>query len=179
MALQLAAAAAPAHRRALAGGARRVAKRLRCAVPGGRCRSSIDVTRTAGALLVVRGGVVLSSSCARRIFADGGVRIVARGIALIGLLLSAVALAQDATAHGLMYWRWKPLDEGPPPFGPFVNRNHFATWVMMAMPSASAISPRTAAAHRRTSAPRACRWRRRIATFFDGRAIVAHRRRSA
>ena len=36
-------------------------------------------------------------------------------------LRAAIALAQDSTARGLMYWRWKPLQEGGPPFGPFVT----------------------------------------------------------
>ena len=33
-----------------------------------------------------------------------------------------------------MYWRTAPLQEGRRPFGPFVNRNSFATWVVLAVP---------------------------------------------
>jgi O-antigen ligase len=33
-----------------------------------------------------------------------------------------------------IYAIWLPLDEGARPFGPFVNRNHFATWLLMAIP---------------------------------------------
>src|SRR5205823_14971692 len=74
---------------------------------------SIDLMRTASALFVTTAAFVFFL-VARRVFAAGGVRIATRGVSIIGMLLSAIALAQDATAHGLMYWRWKPLDEGPP-----------------------------------------------------------------
>src|SRR5207248_1257812 len=90
---------------------------------------TIDEAATGGTLLV-NAALVIVFLVALRIFAIGGVRVFARGAAMIGLLLSLIALAQDSTAHGLMYWRWKPLTEGAPPFGPFVNRNHFATWTV-------------------------------------------------
>jgi hypothetical protein len=131
---------------------------------------SIDLGRTARALLVTIGGVLLFL-VARRVFSAGGVRIVARGVSLIGLLLSAIALAQDATANGLMYWRWKPLDEGPPPFGPFVNRNHFATWVILAAPLCLGYLAAHAHVHQRHGLVEGIPWRRRLVTFFDGRAI--------
>jgi putative inorganic carbon (HCO3(-)) transporter len=31
---------------------------------------------------------------------------------------------------------WRPLDTGARPYGPFVNRNHLATWIIMACPLA-------------------------------------------
>ncbi len=71
---------------------------------------------------------------ARDTYRMGGVRTSARAIAFIGFVVSLVALAQSATARGLMYWRWRPTYEGPEPFGPFVNRNHFATWAVLAIP---------------------------------------------
>ena len=33
----------------------------------------------------------------------------------------------------LVYGFWKPLHGGNP-FGPFINRNHFAGWMVMALP---------------------------------------------
>ena len=131
---------------------------------------SIDPSDTATALVRAAALVVVFLS-ARRIFSLGGVRLFARGVALIGLLLSAVALAQDATGHGLMYWRWKPLLEGGPPFGPFVNRNHFATWALLAVPLTLGYLLAHAGAHARR--PGAfVPLRRRIVLFFDGRAIL-------
>src|SRR4029078_7137100 len=76
-----------------------------------------------------------------------------------------------ATARGLMYWRWRPVDEGPDPFGPFVNRNHFATWAILAIPLCVGYLAAHSAAHTqrtRDNVP----LRRRIVTFFDGRAMV-------
>jgi O-antigen ligase len=34
----------------------------------------------------------------------------------------------------MLYGVWQPLDPGARPYGPFVNRNHFATWLVMACP---------------------------------------------
>jgi O-antigen ligase len=131
---------------------------------------SIDDPAT-GATLLVNIGLVIVFLAALRIFATGGVRLFARGIAMMGLLLALIALAQDATAHGLMYWRWKPLNEGSPPFGPFVNRNHFATWTVLAVPLAIGYLAAHLSAHHARHAPFAP-LRRRLVTFLDGRAIL-------
>ena len=130
---------------------------------------SIDLNRTAQALLVAAGAIVVFLS-ARRIFALGGVRTVARGVSIIGMLLAAIALAQDATSNGLVYWRWKLIREGPLPFGPFVNRNHFATWAILAVPLCLGYLAAHSAAHRHRT-PELVPLRRRIVTFFDGRAM--------
>jgi O-antigen ligase len=131
---------------------------------------SIDAVRTARALALAA-GAFLVFLIARRVFASGGVRIVARGVSMIGMLLATIALAQDATAGGLIYWRWKPVDEGPDPFGPFVNRNHFATWAILAIPLLAGYLAAHSAAHRHHGAELMTR-RRRLATFFDGRAMA-------
>jgi O-antigen ligase/polysaccharide polymerase Wzy-like membrane protein len=147
---------------------RRVWERLSLSVPSS-LPISIDLNRTGAALLVTAGAFTVFL-VARRIFESGGVRIAVRGVSIIGMLVSAIALAQDATAHGLMYWRWKPLDEGPAPFGPFVNRNHFGTWAVIAVPMCLGYLAAHTAAHRHHTADHAP-FRRRIVTFFDGRAI--------
>jgi hypothetical protein len=110
-----------------------VARSLHLVDTGGALPLSINLQDSAAAALLY-GAVLLFFFTARQIFDTGGVRTTTRGIAVIGLVLSAVAIAQDATGHGLMYWRWRPLHEGPAPFGPFVNRNHFGTWAIMARP---------------------------------------------
>lgn len=132
----------------------------------------LTIDRTATTLtLFVNAALVVVFLVALRIFASGGVRMVARGVSMMGLLLSLIALAQDATARGLMYWRWKPLSEGGPPFGPFVNRNHFATWVVLATPLAIGYLAAHAAAHHSRHAP-PLPLRRRMVVFFDGRGIL-------
>ncbi|HEY3884151.1 MAG TPA: O-antigen ligase family protein [Vicinamibacterales bacterium] len=128
---------------------------------------SIDLARSARAALLGAGLLVIFIS-ARRIFAAGGVRRVTRAIAAIGIVVSAIALAQDASAHGLMYWRWHPLQEGAPPFGPFVNRNHFGTWAILAVPLVLGYLAAHATAHHPAET---VSWRRRLHVVLDGRTI--------
>ena len=131
---------------------------------------SLDPDRTWRALAAAAGSFLVFMT-ARKIFATGGVRLVVRGVAVIGMLLAAIALAQEATANGLMYWRYKPLDEGPPPFGPFVNRNHFATWAILAIPMCLGYLTAHSSAHRQRDGA-LLPWRRRVVLFFDGRAMA-------
>ena len=108
---------------------------------------------------------------ARRIFARGGVRRVARAVALMTFALSALAIAQEATARGMMYWRWRPIDEGAYPFGPFVNRNHFGTWAILAVPLILGYMAAHISAHRqdpRSHVP----WRARLRVAADSRTVL-------
>ena len=130
---------------------------------------SVDLASTVWAL-GVGGGAIVVFVISRQVFADGGVRLAARGIASVGLALAAVSLAQDATAHGLMYWRWKPLSEGAPPFGPFVNRNHFATWVVMAVPVCLGYLLAHLSAHKRRQLEGAT-WHQGLLHLLDARSI--------
>jgi O-antigen ligase len=129
---------------------------------------SVDLSSTAWALAVCAGSVA-AFFVARQVFASGGVRIVARGIASVGLVLSALCLAQDATAHGAMYWRWRPEFAVAPPFGPFVNRNHFATWAVLALPPAFGYLLAHGSAHAR--AAERVHWRQVLADLVDARSI--------
>jgi O-antigen ligase len=141
-------------------------------------RLALQVPRSVPISVDVDGGVwaALVAACtlaaflgARHVFARGSVRHVIRAVAAIGLVVSAVALAQEATAGGLMYWRWRPIDEGAEPFGPFVNRNHFATWVVLAVPLVLGYLAAHAAAHHRTNP--VARWPARIRAIADARTI--------
>jgi hypothetical protein len=67
-------------------------------------------------------------------FGRGGVRRTVRLVSGLGFAVSLLAIAQAATAGRDVYWRFRTEFEGPLPFGPFINRNHFATWVIMALP---------------------------------------------
>jgi O-antigen ligase len=54
----------------------------------------------------------------------------------LGALMSIVGVVQKALidpVHPLVYGFWAPR-EGGNPFGPFINRNHFAGWMVMALP---------------------------------------------
>ena len=131
---------------------------------------SIDEPAT-GLALLVNAGLVILFIAAVRVFATGGVRLFVRGAAMMGLILSLIAMAQNSTGRGLMYWRWKPLTEGSPPFGPFVNRNHFATWVVLMVPLTIGYLAAHLGAHHMRHSPLAP-LRRRIVTFVDGRAVL-------
>ena len=72
--------------------------------------------------------------CARAIFSRGGVRSTVRGVATLGLALTALVAVQRATSPALLYWTWKPISAGASPYGPFVNRNGLATWLAMSIP---------------------------------------------
>jgi O-antigen ligase len=130
---------------------------------------SIDLDAGFWALLVIASTTAIYI-CARYVFARGGVRRVARAIAAIGFALSLLALAQEATAGGKMYWRWSPLQEGAPPFGPFVNRNDFGTWAIMAIPAILGYLAAHVSAHRYEFPPHAP-WQTRVRIMADGRAI--------
>jgi O-antigen ligase len=88
--------------------------------------------------VVLAAAIVLLFWCARAIFEEGAVRRTARTIAAFGLALGAIAIAQHATAPHSLYWIWKPESRSAEsPFGPFVNRNDLAAWLVMALPLAA------------------------------------------
>jgi O-antigen ligase len=94
---------------------------------------TIAPAHTLAALVVFAATVALYWTC-RRICEDGGAGRIIRAIAVIGLIASVVAIIQRAQSTRLLYGIWSPLDPGARPYGPFVNRNHFATWLVMACP---------------------------------------------
>lgn len=54
----------------------------------------------------------------------------------IGVALALVGIVQRAVLepeHMLVYGFWEPR-QGGQPFGPFINRNHFAGWMVMILP---------------------------------------------
>lgn len=74
---------------------------------------------------------------ARQVCAQGGSRPLVVAVAIIGLVAAVLAIVQQAKNPRLIYGIWPARDEGARPFGPFVNRNHFATWMLMAFPLAA------------------------------------------
>jgi hypothetical protein len=140
---------------------------LHLAPSAGALSLSVDIRDSAAAVLLF-GFVLLFFFTARQVFDTGGVRAIVRVVAIAGLALSAIAIAQDATGRGLMYWRWRPPDEGPAPFGPFLNRNHFSTWAIMAVPLCLGYLTAHASAHPGPG-PLAS-WRRKVTSVLDGRA---------
>jgi len=85
-------------------------------------------------------GILLSSIMmfwiSRRVCERGATGRLVRAVVFIGLAASMAAIVQRAQRIDLLYGVWRPLDIGARPYGPFVNRNHLATWVVMACPLA-------------------------------------------
>jgi O-antigen ligase len=82
--------------------------------------------------LELAAAVVLVFWCARALFSRGGIRVGARTIAGLGLLLAAFGIAQHATAPHVFYW--VHAFKNAEPFGPYLNRSDFAMWLVMALP---------------------------------------------
>lgn len=57
-------------------------------------------------------------------------------LAMFGVSLAVLGVIQRATHTEAAYGFWKPTEGRPVPFGPFINRNHFAGWMLMATPLA-------------------------------------------
>jgi O-antigen ligase len=86
-----------------------------------------------------RAGFVLALAAAlvfwaaREAFSRGGSRAAARLLAWIGFGCAVVSLAQRATAPRTVLWTWTVPDPRAVPFGPFVDRNQLATWLVLAI----------------------------------------------
>jgi O-antigen ligase len=135
MALQLV-PLSPGLRLALSPAVRIVDLRLRLDAPADPSADSphpltVNPDATLQSVLIAV-AVVLTFWTARALFTRGGIRAGARTIAGLGLLLAGFGIAQHATAPRSFYWvRTFRYTE---PYGPFINRSDFATWLIMALP---------------------------------------------
>jgi hypothetical protein len=91
-----------------------------------------DTVAAAGILL---SSIIMFWTC-RRVCAQGSTGRIVRSVVFIGIAASIAAIAQRAGSIELLYGVWRPQDAGARPYGPFVNRNHLATWIIMACPLA-------------------------------------------
>jgi hypothetical protein len=134
--------------------------------PGPFLPLTIGASDTAWAWIVTAGATALFWM-ARAQFRRGGVRQTVRMVSAAGVAVSLLAIAQAATAGRDIYWRYRTEFEGPLPFGPFVNRNHFATWAIMALPLCLGyLTARTGA---KTDEPEHASARTRLAHAIDPR----------
>jgi hypothetical protein len=84
---------------------------------------ALAVTLALGVLLLGLSGVLTRDDA----------KHAARGIAVLGVIVAIAGIAQNAMWNGKIYGIWSPQEPGNS-FGPFVNRNHFAGWMLMALP---------------------------------------------
>ena len=77
-------------------------------------------------------------------FGRYGVRSIVAPLVTLGVAVAIIAIAQkallgDGAATGMrIYGFWKPRYMLTTPFGPFVNRNHFAGWMLLVLPFTAA-----------------------------------------
>ena len=95
---------------------------------------TIDPARTRRGLVVVASLAALIVGAAR-LFSIVGAAGTAWAIVVLGVLLALAGIVQRPLFTGKIYGFWTPL-QGGSPFGPFVNKNHFAGWMLMAIPVA-------------------------------------------
>jgi hypothetical protein len=93
---------------------------------------SIDPVRTKLGLSFLAGfGIFLVGTAC--ILTRATARQLAGWLAILGTAVALVGIVQNATFDGRIYGFWEPYERGWS-FGPFVNRNHFAGWMLMALP---------------------------------------------
>jgi len=97
--------------------------------PGASHSLSIDPSQTLlGLFLVVCFGVFflgLAAVLERRLIAR-----LLQSVIGISFIVALVALVLSGNHSGRVYGFWQPQSPGAP-FGPFVNRNHYAGWMLM------------------------------------------------
>jgi hypothetical protein len=88
-------------------------------------RSQLGLTLFGGfALLLLGTGQFLRRETANRL---------AGGLIMLGVIVATVGIVQRATFNGKVYGFWENVQNGLV-FGPFINRNHFAGWMLMVIP---------------------------------------------
>jgi hypothetical protein len=102
---------------------------------------SIDPHATVLGLGFLAGFLVFLAGMLRA-FARSGVRRLVPAIVMLGVVLALIAVIQKALLgdHAYMgmkiYGFWAPESKLVVPYGPYVNRNHFAGWMLMGIPLA-------------------------------------------
>lgn len=102
--------------------------------PGARYPISISAEATwrGLAFLLAFGPLLIGLSFCFRTYEPA--RVV-RALLVLGLMVALVGIVQKPFFNGRLYGFWQPRFHGIP-FGPFMNRNHFAGWMLMMIPLA-------------------------------------------
>ncbi|HWR58964.1 MAG TPA: O-antigen ligase family protein [Thermodesulfovibrionales bacterium] len=74
---------------------------------------------------------------------EEGVTRVMKVLVVFGFVLGLFAVIQHATWNGKIYWIKKPFYADVLPFGPFVNKNHYAGFMEMIIPLSLGLSLRS------------------------------------
>lgn len=92
---------------------------------------SIAPERTLRGLVVIASLALLMLG-ATRLLSMTGVAGLARAIAMVGVALALTGIIQQSMFTGWIYGFWP--QSGGSPYGPFINKNHFAGWMLMGLP---------------------------------------------
>ena len=130
---------------ALAGGAERFLQQHDVGYafqPPGTHTLSLDPVATFTTLALFGAFSVLLLGLSRG-SADARLDRIVRSLVFLGVVMATAGIVQRAAvpprgAH-LVYGFWEPQFKGDP-FGPFINRNHFAGWMLLALPLAMGYS---------------------------------------
>ena len=102
---------------------------------------SVDPGATRRAVALLAGFTILLVGL-NRYFGRKGVRGIVPAIVALGVLVAMIGIVQKAVLgdHAWMgmkiYGIWAPRYKLTTPFGPFVNKNHYAGWMLMTLPLA-------------------------------------------
>jgi O-antigen ligase len=100
---------------------------------------SVAPQLTAVALVAVTSLTLWTVGAARMLTDRVHPATLARITTVIGAAIALEAVAQKALFNGKIYWFWEsPFKGWHNYFGPFVNRNHFAGWMLLALPLTAA-----------------------------------------
>ncbi|CAN5516534.1 hypothetical protein BH23ACI1_BH23ACI1_13610 [soil metagenome] len=83
--------------------------------------------------LVLYGSLATLLVGTARLLSVTGSRRLVEALTALGVVLALVGIIQKPLYTGAIYGLWE-LELGRMPFGPFVNRNHFAGWMVMVLP---------------------------------------------
>ena len=93
---------------------------------------SIDPIQTFTAIVLFASWSAAAIGAAALFSRTGCARVV-QHLTVIGALVAIAGIVQAPFFTGRIYGFWQPYGAGSS-FGPFVNRNHFAGWMLMAIP---------------------------------------------
>jgi O-antigen ligase len=93
---------------------------------------SIDPASTTRALAGLVALVLFTAGLSRALTPKRA-HTLASGIISIGALMALAGIVQRSTGTSRIYGFWVPYDHPYQIFGPFVNKNHFAGWTIMAL----------------------------------------------
>ena len=94
--------------------------------------SSIAPYHTLIGLALFAGFATMVFTCTV-LFSARGADGLGEALAVIGTIVAIAGIVQQPLSNGKIFGFWTPVESGTP-FGPFVNKNHFAGWMLMAVP---------------------------------------------